>query len=39
LQKTGKYKNYPKRTWDFNIYNAGYSDHFPTYITILKEVK
>lgn len=39
IQKTGKYKGYPKRTWDFNIYNAGYSDHFPTYITILKEVK
>jgi hypothetical protein len=39
IQKTGKYKGYPKRTWDFNIYNAGYSDHFPTYITVLKEVK
>ncbi len=39
IQKTGKYKGYPKRTWDFNIYNGGYSDHFPTYITILKEVK
>ncbi|MEZ5055142.1 MAG: hypothetical protein R2807_10350 [Chitinophagales bacterium] len=22
IQKTGKYKGYPKRTWDFNIYNA-----------------
>lgn len=39
VTKTGKYKGYPKRTWDFNIYNGGYSDHFPTYITILKEVK
>ncbi len=39
IQKTGKYKGYPKRTWDFAIYNAGYSDHFPTYITLLKEVK
>lgn len=39
VQKTGKYKGYPKRTWDFNLYNAGYSDHFPTYITILKELK
>lgn len=38
IQKTGKYKGYPKRTWDFNIYNAGYSDHFPTYITILREI-
>lgn len=39
VQKTGKYKDYPKRTWDFNIYNAGYSDHFPTYITVLRELK
>lgn len=39
IQKTGKYKGYPKRTWDFNIYNAGYSDHFPTYIAFLKEIK
>lgn len=39
VQKTGKYKGYPKRTWDFNIYNGGYSDHFPTYITLLKEIK
>ena len=39
ITKTGKYKGYPKRTWDFNIYNAGYSDHFPTYLILLKEVK
>ncbi len=39
IQKTGKYKGYPKRTWDFNIYNAGYSDHFPTYLTLLKEIQ
>jgi hypothetical protein len=39
VQKTGKYKGYPKRTWDWAIYNGGYSDHFPTYITLLKEVK
>ena len=39
IQKTGKYKGYPKRTWDWAIYNGGYSDHFPTYITLLKEVK
>ncbi|MDB5227321.1 MAG: endonuclease/exonuclease/phosphatase [Bacteroidota bacterium] len=38
ITKTGKYKGYPKRTWDFNIYNAGYSDHLPTYITVLKAV-
>ena len=39
IQQTGKYQGYPKRTWDWAIYNAGYSDHFPTYITLLKEIK
>ncbi|MCB0507881.1 MAG: endonuclease [Bacteroidetes bacterium] len=39
IQKTGKYKGYPKRTWNYNIYNAGYSDHLPTYITLLQEIK
>ncbi len=36
-QKTGKYKGYPLRTYDFNVYMSGYSDHFPTYIEFLKE--
>jgi Endonuclease/Exonuclease/phosphatase family len=39
IQKTGKYKGYPKRTWDWNLYNAGYSDHFPTYVYLLKVIK
>lgn len=39
MQQTGRYKGYPKRTYDFNIYIGGYSDHFPTYIVLLKEVK
>jgi hypothetical protein len=38
VQLTGKYKGYPKRTWDGNNYNGGYSDHFPTYILLLKSV-
>lgn len=28
VQATGKYKGYPKRTWDGTTYNYGYSDHF-----------
>lgn len=36
LQKTGRYQGYPLRTWTGNIYNYGYSDHFPTYIELLK---
>ncbi len=38
VQKTGKYRGYPKRTWDGSTYNYGYSDHFPVYITLLKRV-
>lgn len=38
VQLTGQYKGYPKRCWNFSLYNFGYSDHFPTYIEILKRV-
>lgn len=38
LQKTGKYRNYSKRTWDGITYNYGYSDHFPVYIVTLKKI-
>lgn len=36
LQKSGRYKGYPLRTYDFDVYMRGYSDHFPTYIVLLK---
>jgi hypothetical protein len=39
IQQTGRYKGYPLRTWNGMIYNHGYSDHFPTYITLLKRVE
>lgn len=39
VQKTGKFRGYAKRTWDGIVYNYGYSDHFPTYITTLKPVE
>ncbi len=38
VQQTGKFKGYAKRTWDGMTYNYGYSDHFPTYITLLKKI-
>ncbi len=38
VQQTGKFKGYAKRTWDGTTYNYGYSDHFPTYITLLKNL-
>ena len=39
IQKTGKFKNYPKRTWDGITYNYGYSDHFPVFIILYKRVE
>ena len=37
IQQSGRYKGYPKRTYDFNKYIGGYSDHFPTYIILIKK--
>ncbi|MCK5028368.1 MAG: endonuclease/exonuclease/phosphatase family protein [Bacteroidales bacterium] len=35
----GRYKGYPKRTHGGGVYLNGYSDHFPVYIYLIKEVK
>jgi hypothetical protein len=32
----GPFKGYPMRTWDGNQYRGGYSDHFPTYVVLVK---
>ncbi|MFM7217712.1 MAG: hypothetical protein ACKO1U_06815 [Bacteroidota bacterium] len=37
-QTTGRYKGYPKRTFDFDNYMGGYSDHYPTYIELLEKM-
>jgi hypothetical protein len=37
-ENMGRFKGYPMRTWDGNSYRGGYSDHFPTYIFLLKRV-
>ncbi len=34
----GKYRGYPKRTFERGSYVGGYSDHFPVYLTLVKEV-
>lgn len=39
IENMGRYKGYPMRTWDGNTYRGGYSDHFPTYIVVLKKLK
>lgn len=38
IENMGRYKGYPMRTWDGNTYRGGYSDHFPTYVVLLKKV-
>lgn len=38
VSQTGKFKGYPKRTFSGNNYIGGYSDHFPTYCIMLREV-
>ncbi len=39
IQKSGRYKGYPFRTFDFDNYIAGYSDHLATYVLLIKERK
>lgn len=39
VENKGRYKGYPMRTWDGNTYRGGYSDHFPTYLVMLKEIR
>ena len=36
--ESGKYKGYPKRTHAGGVYQAGYSDHFPVYLFLTKDV-
>ena len=38
-QKDGRYKGYPYRTFAGGIWQGGYSDHFPAYIVLVKQVK
>ncbi|MCK9255529.1 MAG: endonuclease/exonuclease/phosphatase family protein [Bacteroidales bacterium] len=37
MQKEGRFKGYPLRTYVGDTYVGGYSDHFPTYIYLIKE--
>ena len=39
FQKEGKYKGYPKRTHAGGGWLNGYSDHLPTIIYLIKEIK
>jgi len=37
-QKTGQYKGYPFRSWSYSGFTDGFSDHFPVYVYLVKEV-
>lgn len=37
--KRGRYKGYPFRSFAGGRYTGGYSDHFPVYVHLVKEVK
>ena len=37
IENEGIYKGYPMRTWNGFNYRGGYSDHFPTYLVLLKK--
>lgn len=39
IQKDGPYAGYPLRTYAGGAYTGGYSDHFPTYIFVVKKSK
>lgn len=39
ITQEGKYKGYPFRTFSGNVFQNGFSDHFPTLIYLVKEMK
>ena len=39
IKKQGNYKGYPFRSWDGDKFTGGYSDHFPVFTILQKEVK
>ena len=38
-QQEGRYKGYPLRTHSGGVWTNGYSDHFPSLIWVVREVK
>lgn len=37
INKKGRYKGYPYRSWSYGNFTGGYSDHFPVYVYLIKE--
>ena len=38
ITEDGQYKGYPFRSYGYGVYQGGYSDHFPVYIYLIKEI-
>lgn len=38
INKKGRYKGYPFRSWSYGNFTGGYSDHYPVYLYLLKEI-
>ncbi len=38
-QKSGRFKGYPFRSFGYSGFTDGYSDHFPVYVYVVKEVE
>jgi len=38
ITKKGRYKGYPFRSFSYGRYIGGYSDHYPVYVYLIKEV-
>ena len=39
INKAGKYKGYPFRSFSWGSFTDGYSDHLPSYIYLIKEIQ
>ncbi len=37
IQQNGRFEGYPKRTFSFGVFQAGYSDHFPVFVILAKK--
>jgi len=37
ITQQGRYKGYPFRSYEYNSYSGGYSDHFPVYVYVIKK--
>ncbi|HKJ07291.1 MAG TPA: hypothetical protein VJ970_07490 [Flavobacteriaceae bacterium] len=39
INSKGRYKGYPYRSWSYGNFTGGYSDHYPVYMYLIKEVE